>query len=115
MKSAQYILTLYTVCLLHSFFGFSQTTTDIAEKYGSYFDFPNEALFVHSNKTIYLVGEEVWFQAYVLDKKTTTPSLASSNLFVGIYDEKGIQIVKELFRIIFTLYMLLEITMESLG
>jgi hypothetical protein len=92
-----YLLYLF---LAISFYSFGQTETAISDRYEAYFKQAiKEAVFVHLNKTTYLAGEEIWFKSYVLDKKYQSVSDVSTNLYVGIYDKKGFQVKKKLFRI----------------
>lgn len=96
MKKQHYIMFLFLAVVFNTF---AQTEKTIQNTYERYFDFRTEALFLHFNKSTYLVGEEVWFQAYLLDRKKTRVSDEPTNMFVGIYNEKGIQLTKKLFHI----------------
>jgi len=73
------------------------STIDVSEKYTSYFELPRETLFVHTNKTTYLKGEEIWFKGYAFDRSNNKPSKATSNIYVGVYDATGKQLHKKLF------------------
>nr|WP_299338368.1 hypothetical protein [Allomuricauda sp.] len=63
----------------------------------SYHNMPRESLFIHSNKTLYVAGEEIWFSGYVFDRKNQKPFAATTNVYVGIYDSIGKQVAKKLF------------------
>ncbi|REE08590.1 hypothetical protein DFQ09_10657 [Winogradskyella pacifica] len=88
----------YTTFLL--FFGtliIAQSPTNSAdnqlfEKYESYFELPRESIFVHLNKTSFIVGESVWFKSYVFDRHNSLRSKKTTNVNVGIYDENGVLI-----------------------
>lgn len=69
----------------------------IEESYQEYFKIPREALYVHTNKTTYLTGEEIWFKAYAFDKKNSLSSLKTKNIYFGIYDSSGKEINNKLF------------------
>ena len=45
---------------------------------------PLENIHLHLNKTSFLQGERLWFKAYVRDQNSKLPSLATTNLHVGI-------------------------------
>ena len=62
-----------------------------------YFKLPRESIFLHLNKSTYVVGEELWFKGYIYDRKNNTSSKATSNIYVGIYDSIGNQIDKKLY------------------
>lgn len=91
-------ITLLSLSLIFaiSFSSFSQENK-LEESYQQYFKLPREAFFIHSNKTTYLTGEEIWFNAYVFDRKNALPSKKTSNIYVGIYDSIGKQVDKKLF------------------
>ena len=79
---------------------FAQTESSIAERYQTHFKTSQEeTVFIHLNKTTYLIGEEIWFKGYIFHKRNEEISTISTNLHVGLYDENGEQIHKELFRI----------------
>lgn len=96
MKKHYQLLFLFLAVVFNTF---AQTEKTIQSTYERYFDFRNEALFLHFNKSTYLVGEEIWFQAYLLDRKKMQTSNEATNIFVGIYNEEGIQLKKKLFHI----------------
>lgn len=85
------------ILLCISIYAFSQTSASISEQYREHFKYSeNEAVFIHLNKTSYLVGEEIWFKGYVFDKRLEKSSNTSTNLYVGLYDADGNQISKKL-------------------
>lgn len=55
----------------------------------TYFDALRESVFLHLNKTAFIPGEEVWFKAYVYDRKNHKPFIETTNLNVAIYDSVG--------------------------
>lgn len=79
------------------FFGISQNEQDVEKLYLEYFKLPRESLYLHTNKTSYLLGDEIWFKAYAYDRKNNLTSLTTTNIYLGIYDEDGIQIDKKLY------------------
>ncbi len=64
----------------------------------SYFKLPREAIFLHLNKSTYILGENIWFKGYIYDRKQGKPFKETANVYVGLYDEKGTQIQKNLYR-----------------
>jgi len=93
------------VCILmciSSWYAFSQTNTldFISERYKKHFKYSEEeSVFVHLNKTSYLVGEEIWFKAYVLSRRNEKLSQSSTNLYIILYNTNGNQISRNLARI----------------
>lgn len=75
----------------------SAQETSLEKAYQEYFKLPREGLFLHTNKTTYLTGEEIWLKAYAFDKKNSLPSQLTRNIYIGLYDSVGKQIDKKLF------------------
>ncbi len=79
-----------------SLIGYSQSQKKIEQSYIDYFNLPRESFFVHTNKTTYLTGENLWFKIYIFDKLNKLPSVSTKNIHVGLYDSIGNQISKKL-------------------
>tara|TARA_R110001632_G_scaffold18712_12_gene57657 strand:- start:18266 stop:20635 length:2370 start_codon:yes stop_codon:yes gene_type:complete len=75
----------------------SQEKKSIENSYVDYFNLPRETLFLHTNKTTYFSGEELWLNIYAYDRKNNLSSKTTSNIYLGIYDDSGKQIDKKLF------------------
>lgn len=91
---------LLTLVLFSVFFTVStdaQEAPKVEESYLEYFKLPRETLFLHTNKTTYLAEEEIWFKAYAYDRKNGLTSKKTSNIYLGLYDEKGNQLDKRLY------------------
>lgn len=82
-------LLTYSLC-------FSQEKSAV-NAYVDYFKLPRETLFLHTNKTTFLPGEEIWFKAYAYDRKSQLTSKATTNIRLGIFDKEGKQIDQKLF------------------
>uniref|UniRef100_UPI004047A59A hypothetical protein n=1 Tax=Polaribacter sp. TaxID=1920175 RepID=UPI004047A59A len=61
----------------------------IENKYTEYFKQTREIPYLHLNKTNFIEGEEVWFQAYVLNQKTSKLHQHTTNLYCHIYNENS--------------------------
>lgn len=70
---------------------------DTKEKLESYFQLPREQLYMHLNKSTFIKGETLWFKTYAYDLQNKKPSLATTNIEVGIYDGSGTLVKKQLF------------------
>lgn len=66
----------------------------LIDTYTDYVDAPREVAYVHLNKSVYVEGEMLGFQAYVFDKITKERSMMTSNLYCTITDNDG-NVVKE--------------------
>ncbi|WP_159021837.1 hypothetical protein [Formosa sp. L2A11] len=60
-------------------------------------DYPQEKIFVHTNKTLYFSGEKIWWKAYVVSDSDDKPILTTSNLHVNFYDSQKKLISSQLF------------------
>lgn len=59
-----------------------------------YHSIPKEVAYLHLNKTILLMGEQLGFSAYVVNKNDLKPSIETTNLYVQISNSAG-EVVKE--------------------
>lgn len=90
------ILLLLSITFI-SFSSNSQDLKNVKNSYLEYFKFPRETVFLHTNKTTYIKGEEMWFKIYAYDRKNNLSSKTTSNIYLGIYDENGKQLDKKIF------------------
>jgi len=57
--------------------------------------FPQERLFIHTDKTNYIAGETVWFRAYLTDYSTNTPDAAVSKYVYGeLFDPEDSMVMR---------------------
>jgi len=61
----------------------------IIDAYNTYFESSREVAHLHLNKTSFLLGEEIWFKAYVLEQNSKKLHPTSSNLYVSLFNENG--------------------------
>ena len=90
-------LTLFYILLLIFLVpvSFSQNNIDnLIDNYVDYTNAPREVAYVHLNKSVYVEGEMLGFQAYVFDKITKERSMMTSNLYCTITDNDG-NVIKE--------------------
>ena len=90
------ILLLLCITFI-SFSSNSQDLKSVKNSYLEYFKLPRETVFLHTNKTTYIKGEEMWFKIYAYDRKNNLSSKTTSNIYLGIYDENGKQLDKKIF------------------
>ena len=96
MKKKLVFFLLFTVTLTSSI-SFGQQKNTVEDNYLEYFKLPRESLFLHTNKTTFLPGENIWFKAYAYDRKNNLSSKATTNIYLGIYDASGNQLDKKLY------------------
>lgn len=90
-----FILVLFAT---HS--SFSQNQTDenkskIGTILDNYFDLEREAIHLHLDKTTFINNEAIWYQGYIINRKTNKPYF-TTNVFVTLYDSKGKQLSEKL-------------------
>ena len=68
----------------------AQELKNIDSLYSNYFENTREIPFLHLNKTSFISGEEIWFQAYVLEQNSNKLHPTTSNLYVSVFDDQGI-------------------------
>lgn len=72
----------------------------ISQQITDYFNYyPREKVFIVTDKTHYKPGETIWFRSFVAGSDNRLVTKESSELFVKIYDKKGLPVVQEVFRI----------------
>ncbi|CAM1339567.1 hypothetical protein [Tenacibaculum aestuarii] len=78
---------------------FSQNKNDSINFTGNlhYNNIKQEKFFIHTNKTIYFAGEEVWWKAYIVSDFNNNPTTNTSNLHLNFYDNKKKLISSNLF------------------
>ncbi|ALM09058.1 hypothetical protein SB49_15610 [Sediminicola sp. YIK13] len=64
-------------------------SSQISERYRTFYKSLRENIHLHLNKTSFSKGEQLWFTAYVYDGNNQVPSSSSTNLHVGIFNEAG--------------------------
>jgi len=70
----------------------------VVNSYVDYFTLPRETLFLHTNKTTYMPGEEIWFKIYAYDRKSQLTSKVTTNIQLGVFDAEGRQVDHKLIR-----------------
>jgi len=70
----------------------------VKEAVADYFQLQRESIFLHLNKSAYLLGENIWFKGYVYNRLKGTPYEETSNIHIGIYDSEGKLKDKRLYR-----------------
>lgn len=61
----------------------------------NYFKLDREVIHIHVNKSTFLSEETIWYQGYIVTRKTSKP-FYTSNVFVLLFDEKGKQLSEKL-------------------
>ena len=93
-------LVFVLTTILFSSLAFGQNEPDekmkkIAAVLDNYFDLEREAIHLHLNKTTFINNETIWYQGYVINRKTNKPFF-TTNIFVLLYDETGTLVQEKL-------------------
>lgn len=88
-------ILLFLILLIFTQPSFSQDG-DLISSYENYSDLAREVAYIHLNKTTYIKGESIGFNAYVLDKSSKVLSGETVNLYCTLSDSKGKIIKKKL-------------------
>ena len=97
-----------TFCLLVSFFSSvlflsaqdQEILIDINRKLANYFErYPDEKVFIMTDKVRYKPGETVWFRTFVTDINLQRTSKGNSELIAKLYDEKGKSEIQQIFKL----------------
>ena len=99
MKRLKFILLSLYFLSLGAYSQQEYKDAQLVDMYENYTELPREVAFVHLNKSVYIKGELLAFQAYVLDKNTKELSEETTNLYVSISDAQGQELKKKLFRV----------------
>jgi len=64
---------------------YSQPLKEIAEKFKNYTgSVPREEVFLHTDRSEYIAGEELWFSSYLFDRISGKPGYSSSIVYVEV-------------------------------
>jgi hypothetical protein len=98
MKTLRHLCTILAILFFDTVFCQSETddnTDKIANVVTNYFDLEREAIHLHTDKTSFLNNETIWYQGYIINRKTNKPYF-TTNIFVLLFDEKGVQLSEKL-------------------
>ena len=97
-----------TFCLLVCFFSSGLflsaqdqgTVRNINRQLANYFErYPDEKVFIMTDKVLYKPGETVWFRTFVTDINLQCSSKGNSELIAKLYDEKGKPEIQQIFKL----------------
>ena len=75
--------------------GQSLLQKEITDKFRKYVrDFPWEDVFIHTDRSEYISGEQIWFSAYVIDRQGNKPSGASRIVYVELLNSENSPVVQ---------------------
>lgn len=85
--------------LLFTCISFSQTNIntfeDLKEAQSNYFQLNRENVYLHLNKTKFILQEGIWFTAYAYSSRDLKPHPLTTNLQVKLFDELGNEVASK--------------------
>lgn len=84
-----YSLTFIIYLIFLSCFSQNSGRDNLEKYFMEYTQLPRELVYTHLNKSVYIKGEPIAFNAYVFDKTDKRLSKYATNLYCSISDEKG--------------------------
>jgi hypothetical protein len=95
------------LCLTASFLLFlltssinAQVIQHIIEKLDLYQQkYPEEIVYVQTDRSIYSKGELIWFKAYIMKELGNQTSSLSNNLYIALVDQDGLEVANSTFTI----------------
>jgi len=60
---------------------------------------PREEIFVHCDREDYIAGEDLWFNIYLLDRQSTTPSLSGKIAYFELLNQENLAVVQKRIKI----------------
>ncbi len=101
MKITFYILLItFFIKINNVFAADTKFIFELAEKLKSFNEnYPEEIVFIQTDKDKYLIGETVWFKAYINDPLFSTSSSLSKKLFIKLIDDDGNEYSSYIFEI----------------
>ena len=73
----------------------NENESKIATVLDNYFDLEREAIHLHLDKTTFINNESIWYQGYIINRKTNKPYF-TTNVYVLLFDEMGKQLSEKL-------------------
>ena len=88
-KNLELLLTCFLWCVFNSFSA-KGAPADSVELFfrKQLMDFPQEKLYLQTDRAQYAAGDTVWFRAYQVDAATHRPQVLSRYLYVELVDER---------------------------
>jgi hypothetical protein len=79
---------------------FAQISTDNRDRdFKDNIQVPEENIYIHLNKSVFLPNEDIGFTAYVIDKKSRKASFYTTNLYCQLLDENDVVVKEKLLKV----------------
>ncbi len=99
-------LLLFLLVLVSASSALAQSATPVDSLFARFkksarfdYDFPREKVYLHFDNSAYLVGDTIWYKAYVTRASTFRPTALSRVLYVELLNAEGQQVEKQTLRL----------------
>lgn len=98
----RYVFIVFVLLIFMSSVGqnVENEISKLYETYDEYFNLPRESLYLHTNKSSYLRGDNLWFRGYAYNRQTQNLNTSTRNVELGVYDQKGNMLSKKLYLVV---------------
>ena len=82
-------MKLFLLSFLSIFFLSVNAQENYLKKHQDYFELPRESIYVHTNKSVFVKGENMWYKGYAIDRSTNTLNDLVRNVQVSVFNIEG--------------------------
>ena len=82
-------MKLFLLSFLSIFFLSVNAQENYLKRHQDYFELPRESIYVHTNKSVFVKGENMWYKGYAIDRSTNTLNDLVRNVQVSVFDIEG--------------------------
>jgi hypothetical protein len=95
------IFLFLTLLLFSGISSYGQiSTANLEQQIKTYFtSFPQEKVFLETDKELYKPGETIWFRSFVFDSNSQAAATNDNRIFIGLYDKTGSLVKKDMYRL----------------
>lgn len=82
-------LSLVVIVLIYAFREYSEPEKRVVNNFMALVNnLPHEKVYLHTDKSVYTVGENIWFRAYAVHALVNTPGIPSKFMYVDLVDKR---------------------------
>lgn len=82
-------MKLQLLTILSLLFFYTNAQENYLKKHQDYFELPRESIYIHTNKSVFIKGETLWYKGYSIDRSTNKLNEIVQNIQVTVFDIKG--------------------------
>lgn len=66
-----------------------QLRNEVRKGFEKYFELPRETIYLHVNKSHFILGEHIWFKGYLYNRQKKQPFTETTNVHLRLFNQKG--------------------------